>query len=88
MRFKPLKTGAKNGMRVYEGHQEATKFLKVDIETKLLPRLHEQLCSMRSRSAGSRAITEAGRVRDHAEYGDVGTNGNDTRGKCDGRSTS
>jgi hypothetical protein len=79
-----LKARAENGMRVNEGHKEAAKFLKVDMKPKLLPRPHEQLCSTHSRGASPRANAKPRGVRLQAEYGDLGTNGNHSRGKCDG----
>jgi hypothetical protein len=82
---KPLKARAEDGMRVDKGHKEATEFLKVDIKTKLLPSLLEQLCSTQSRDASSRAEAEARGVRLKAKYSDLGTNGNHSRGECDGR---
>jgi hypothetical protein len=84
MRSKPLKAGAEDGMRVNKGHKEAAEFLKGDIEPKLLPRLHEQLCSIRARDASPRANTETRGVGLKAKYGDMGTNGDHSRWKCDG----
>ena len=83
-RSKPLKARAENGVRVDEGHKETAKFLKGDIKPKLQPRLHKQLCSTRSRAASPRAKTKARGVRLQAKYGDLGANGNHSRGKCDG----
>ena len=86
MRGKPLEAGAKNGMRVNEGHKEAAKFLKGDVKPELLPRTREQLCGMRSRNTGPRANTEARGVRLQSEYSDLSANGNHSGGKCDGGS--
>ena len=84
MGSKPLKAGAKDGMRVNKGHKEAAKFLEVDIKPKLLPRLHEQLCSIRARNASPRANTETGGVGLKAKNSDLGTNRNHSRRKPDG----
>jgi hypothetical protein len=71
-------------MRVNKGHKEAAEFLEIDIEPKLLPCLHEQMCGIRARDASPRANAETRGVRLKAKNSDLGTNRNHSRWKPDG----